>query len=97
MLLLDQFLNILRPSRKISDTLNVTKILIESHEIFLGLPKNTPTGGLHGDRGWLTPGYNIYLHKARLWNKLTSMHPDRLIKNIFEWDWLKRYNNWSSE
>ena len=25
------------------------------------------------------------------------MHPDRLIKNIFEWDWLKRYNNWSSE
>ena len=25
------------------------------------------------------------------------MHPDRFIKNIFEWDWLKRYNNWSSE
>ena len=47
--------------------------------------------------GWLTPCYNIYLHKVRLWNKLTSMHLDRLIKNIFEWDWLKRYNNWSSE
>ena len=47
--------------------------------------------------GWLIPGYNIYLHKVRLWNKLTSMHPDRLTKNIFERDWLKRYNNWSSE
>ena len=46
--------------------------------------------------GWITPGYNIHLHKVRLWNKLTSMHPDRLTKNIFEWDWLKRYNNWSS-
>ena len=64
---------------------------------FWGYLKNTTTGGLHGDKGWLTPGYNIYLHKVRLWNKLTSMHPYRLIKNIFEWDWLTRYNNWSSE
>ena len=64
---------------------------------FLGLPKNTTTGGLHGNMSWLTPGYNIYLHKVRLWNKLTSMHPNRLIKTIFEWDWLKRYTNWSSE
>ena len=23
------------------------------------------------------------------------MHPDRLTKQIFEWDWLKKYNNWS--
>ena len=46
---------------------------------FLRLPKNTPTRGLHGDMGWL--------NKVRLWNKLTSMHPDGLIKNIFESDW----------
>ena len=25
------------------------------------------------------------------------MHPDRLAKCVFEWDWLKRNNNWSSE
>ena len=73
------------------------KIFNKAIRYFYGLPKNTPTGGLHRDMGWLTPGYNIYLHKVRLWNKLTSMHPDRFIKNIFEWDWLKRYNNWSSE
>ena len=90
MLVLDKFLNILRPSGKISNTLQATRY-------FWGLPINTPTGGLHGDMGWLTPGYNIYLHKVRLWNKRTSKHPYRVIKNIFEWDWLKRYNNWSSE
>ena len=25
------------------------------------------------------------------------MHPDRLTKRIFEWDWLKKNNNWSED
>lgn len=25
------------------------------------------------------------------------MHTDRLTKRIFEWDWLKRRNNWSDD
>ena len=73
------------------------KIFNRAIRYLLGLPRNTPIGGMHGDMGWITPKYNIYLNKIRLWNRFSSMHPDRLAKCVFEWDWLKRNNNWSSE
>ena len=50
---------------------------------------------LRGGMGWIAPALSLSLNRLRLWNKLGEMHPDRLTKQIFEWDWLKKYNNWS--
>ena len=47
--------------------------------------------------GWLSPEYTRILCKVRLWNRLVQMDSSRLTKNFFEWDWLIRRNNWSSE
>ena len=47
--------------------------------------------------GWLPPKINVQIFKIRLWNRLIKMHPDRLIRSIFEWDWLLRKDNWLSE
>ena len=30
-------------------------------------------------------------------DRLCAIHPDRLTKQIFEWDWLKKDNNWSED
>ena len=47
--------------------------------------------------GWLSPKYTRILCKVRLWNRLVQMDSSRLTKKIFEWDWLIRRNNWSSD
>ena len=64
---------------------------------FLGLPRTAPIVGMCGDMGWIAPAYSLSLNRLRLWNKLCAMHPDRLTKRIFEWDWLKKNNNWSED
>ena len=64
---------------------------------FLGLPRAAPIVGMCGDMGWIAPAYSLSLNRLRLWNRLCAMHPDRLTKRIFEWDWLKKNHNWSED
>ena len=50
---------------------------------------------LCGGMGWIAPALSLSSNRLRLWNRLCEMHPNRLTKQIIEWDWLKKYNNWS--
>ena len=61
------------------------------------IPRSTPLAVMEGDMGWLSPKYTQILWKGRLWNRLVKMDSSRLTKKIFEWDWLIRRNNWSSD
>ena len=47
-----------------------------------------------GDMAWIEPVYSISSNRLRLWNRFCAMHPDRLTKRIFEWDWPNKNNNW---
>ena len=69
------------------------KVFSRAIRYFLGLPRTAPIDGMCGDMGWIAPAYSLSLNRLRLWNKLCAMHPDRLTKQIFEWDWLKKNNN----
>ena len=49
----------------------------------------------------------MLVHRLRRWPNIIQhwfkviqcsiLHPDRLTKRIFEWDWLKKNNNWSED
>ena len=71
------------------------KVFNRAIRYFLGLPRTAPIVGMCGGMGWIAPAYSISLNRLRLWNRLCAMHPDRLRKRIFEWDWLKKNNNYS--
>ena len=73
------------------------KVFNRAIRYFLGLTRTAPIVGMCGDMGWIAPAYSLSLNRLRLWNKLCAMHPDRLTKRIFEWDWLKKNSNWSED
>ena len=73
------------------------KIFNRAIRYFLGVPRGTPIAGMKGDMEWIPPKFSRMINKLRFWNRVVSMHPDRLTRQVFEWDWLSRNNNWSME
>ena len=61
------------------------------------MPRGTPIAGMHGDMGWILPKFFRMINKLRFWTRIVKMHPDRLTRNIFKWDWLPINNSWSLE
>ena len=64
---------------------------------FMGVHSFAPNPSIHADMGWLLPRYRRYLAIVRLWNHLIRMDSQRLTKQIFEWDYTMKDNNWSSD
>lgn len=64
---------------------------------FLGVHRFTPILALRGELGWYTTQKMRWLNMFRYWNRLINMPENRLTKCIFEWDWVKCKDNWSSE
>ena len=52
---------------------------------------------MQDDMGWTPLKFARMINKLRFWNRVVKMHPDRLMRNIFEWDWVLRNNNWPLE
>ena len=51
---------------------------------FLGVPLVTPIAGMQGDIGWIPPKVSHMMKNLRFWNRVVSMHPDRLTRNILK-------------
>ena len=61
------------------------------------MSRGTTIAGMQSDMVWIPPKLSRMINKLRFWNRVVKMHPDRLTRNIFQWDWFLRNNNWSLE
>ena len=64
---------------------------------FLGVHKFAPVLAINGDIGWLPSKERRWCNMIRLWKKLVTMDEHRICKRVFNWDFHKCKNNWSSE
>ena len=64
---------------------------------FLGVHKFAPTLAINGEVGWVNSKERRWCNMIRYWNKLLSMDDTRICKRVFNWDYEKCMNNWSSE
>ena len=54
---------------------------------FLGVHKYTPTNAIYGEFGWQTSRDRRKLNILRFWNKLCRLDDDRILKQVFLWDY----------
>ena len=64
---------------------------------YLGVHKFAPVAGMLGDFGWMSSKYRRYLCMCRYWNRMIRMDDERLVKKIFNNDYLACDKNWCSD
>ena len=64
---------------------------------FLGVHRFTPVLAMVGDTGWIPSVYRRWQCMLRLWNRLLLMDDNRVTKQVFNMDYQKCANNWSTE
>ena len=62
---------------------------------FLGVHRFAPNLGLQGDVGWNSTAVGRNLCTLRLWNRLLKLPDNRILKQVFRYDYNKCTNNWS--
>ncbi len=65
---------------------NLDKIQNRATRFFTGVHRYAPILGHAGDMGWVSNRGRWKICILRLWNRLTVMDPERLLKKIFLWD-----------
>ncbi len=65
---------------------NLDKIQNRAIRFFTGVHKFAPILGYVGDMGWVSNRGRWKVNILRLWNRLTGIDNDRLLKKIFLWD-----------
>ena len=64
---------------------------------FLGIHKFAPLLGVEGEVAWVPSLLRCHRSMISFWNRMLDMSDDRLTKIIFNWDYQKKTNNWSSQ
>ena len=64
---------------------------------FLGIHKFAPLLGVEGEVAWVPSLLRRHRSMISFWNRMLDMSDDRLTKIIFNWDYQKKTNNWSSQ
>ena len=65
--------------------------------LFLGIHKFAPLLGVEGEVAWVPSLLRRHRSMLSFWNRMLDMSDDRLTKIIFNWDYQKKTNNWSSQ
>ena len=54
--------------------------------LYIDVHKFAPNRAIIADMGWQSSWTRRHVNMLRLWNRLLDMEPQRLTRNIFEWD-----------
>ena len=64
---------------------------------FLGVHRFSPNHAVDGDMGMVGTRISRHIEMIRLWNRLVTMSPTRLTKQVFLYDFYNCHGNWSED
>ena len=64
---------------------------------YTGVPKNATRAGVLSEVDWTLPIFRTQVRIVRYYHRLIKMPPNRLCKQIFNWDKTLNTQNWTNE
>ena len=65
--------------------------------VYLGVHAFAPNAAITADIGWTSSHIRRKIEMLRLWNRMVKLDNNRVTKQIFEWDYSLKRNNWCSK